>query len=118
MATPLAPPRTKVISCIYPKVRKTLELNGEVGWYVGPAMNHYRCVEMYFPRTRTTRNCDTVTFLPHAIPFPEVKFRDLLIQAASDIVTSLINPPLTTIPTLQAGDPVQNALLELATQLD
>ena len=88
-----------------------------MGWYVGPAMDHYRCVTVYFPKTRAPRVCDTVTFLPHVIPFPEVKLTDFLRQAASDIIDVLTNPPSTTVPSLQAGDPTRNALLEIATQL-
>ena len=37
-------------------------------------------------------------------------------QAADNIVTILTQPPTVT-PSLQAGDPVRNALLDIATQL-
>ena len=117
MATPLAPPGTKVIVHVDPSIRGTWELNGDQGWYVGPALNHYRCVTCYFPRTRTTRICETVTFIPHEIPFPEVKLTDHLRQAAEDIVTILTQPPATNVPSLRAGDPTRNALLDIATQL-
>ena len=116
-STPMAPPGTKIVAHIKPNNRGTWELNGEVGWYVGPSMQHYRCVRCYFPRTKTVRDCDTVTFFPTTIPFPQVKLDDHLKQAASDIITILTQPPSTTIPSLQAGDPVRNALLTLATQL-
>ena len=116
-ATPLAPPGTKIVSHKKPNDRGTWELNGEVGWYVGPSMHHYRCVKCYFPRTRATRDCDTVTFFPTTIPFPQIKLDDYLRQAATDIITILTQPPSTTTPSLQAGDPVRNALLTLATQL-
>ena len=117
-ATPMAPPCKKVVAHVKPGARRTWELNGEVGWYVGPSMNHYRCVSCYFPRTKTTRDCDTVTFFPHATPFPAVKLTDHLKQAAGDIVNILTAPPSTTTPSLAAGDPVRNALLTLATQLN
>ena len=116
-ATPLAPPGTKTVSHRKPNNRGTWELNGETGWYVGPSMQHYRCVKCYFPRTRTTRDCDTVTFFPTNIPFPQVKLDDFLRQAATDIITILTKPPSSTTPSLQSGDPVRNALLTLATQL-
>ena len=116
-STPMAPPGTKIVTHRKPNNRGTWELNGEVGWYVGPAMHHYRCVNCYFPRTKTERNCDTVTFFPAEIPFPRVKLQDFLVQAATDIITLLTSPPSTTTPSLQAGDPVRNALLTLATQL-
>ena len=75
VATPLAPPGTKIVAHIKSNQRRTCELNGEAVWYAGPSMNHYRCVECYFPRTKTTRDYDTVTFFPTTIPFPEVKLK-------------------------------------------
>ena len=117
-ATPMAPPGTRVVAHVHPTQRGTWELNGEIGWYVGPALNHYRCVTCYFPRTRATRVCETVTFLPHDIPFPQVTMADHLRQAASDIVTILTSPPSPTTPSLKAGDPIRNALLDIATQLN
>ena len=116
-ATPIAPPGTKIVAHISPDNRGSWELNGEVGWYIGPSLNHYRCVKCYFPRTRSTRDCDTVDFFPTTVPFPQVTVTDFLKQAASDISTILTQPPSTNIPTLKAGDPVRNALLDLSTQL-
>ena len=74
-------------------------------------MKHYCCITAYFPRTQTTRICDTVTFFPHDVPFPRVTLKDHLQQAAEDITNILTNTPPSTVPTLQAGDPVKNALL-------
>ena len=56
--------------------------------------------------------------LPTNIHFPEVKLEDHLRQDASGIITILTQPPSTTIPSLEAGDPVYNALVTLATQLN
>ena len=50
-ATPLLPPGTHVIAHHAPEDRATWDLNGEKGWYVGPSNDHYRCVEVYFPKT-------------------------------------------------------------------
>ena len=116
-ATPLAPTGTKVVAHVKPDARGSWELNGEPGWYVGPALQHYRCVTCYFPKSRSQRVCDTVTFIPTVLPFLQVTITDHLKQAATDIVTILTSPPSTTVPSLKAGDPTQNALLELATQL-
>ena len=116
-ATPMAPPGTKIVAHIKPNQRGAWELNGEFGWYVGPSLNHYRCVKYYFPRTRVERDCDTVTFFPTAVPFPEIKLKDFLVQVAGDIITILTQPSSTTTPSLAAGDPVRNALVTLTTQL-
>ena len=67
--------------------------------------------------TQKRRDCDTVTFFPKNVPFPEIKLEYFLRQAAEDIVTILTLLPSTTAPSLEAGDPFQNALLTLATQL-
>ena len=117
MSTPLAPPGTKVVAHIHPDKRGSWELNGEVGWYVGPSLNHYRCLQCYLPRTREVRHCDTVEFIPHQIPFPSVTLKEFLIQAASDIITILTQRKKPSIPSLEAGDPTRNALLQLAEQL-
>ena len=70
--TPIAPPGTKVVVHSKPDQCLTWYLSGEEGWYVGPSMNYYRCVQCYFPRTNQVRDCDTVTFIPHEYPFLEV----------------------------------------------
>jgi len=42
----------KVVAYIHPSKRGSWDLNDEVGWYVGPALKHYRCIECYFPKSR------------------------------------------------------------------
>ena len=116
-ATPLAPPGTKVIAHVDTTQQGTWDLNGEHGWYVGPALEHYRCITCYFPCTQSTRICDTVTFLPHRIPIPKITTHKYLQQAAEDIVHLLTHPPQTNAPSLQEGDPIWKALRELAAQL-
>ena len=66
----------------------------------------------------TTRICETVTFFPHKIPFPQVKLQDRLKHAVKDIVTILTQPPTNMVPSLKAGNPIQNALLDIAAQLN
>ena len=66
----MAPPSTKVVAHIHPSKKGSWELNGQVGWYVGPALQHYCYVDCYFPKTREIRYCDTVEFIPYSIPFP------------------------------------------------
>ena len=117
-ATPLAPPGTKVVAHISPDKRGTWELNGKIGWYVGPSLQHYRCVKCYFPRTREVRDCDTAEFFPHEIPFLRVTLNDHLKQAASDIISILSKPPPSTVPSLVAGESTNNAILEIAKLLN
>ena len=114
MATLLAPPGAKVAAHAHPEKRGSWELNGEAGWHAGPSMQHCRCVQCYFPRTREMRNCDTVEFFPHDMPFPKVSFKDHLHQAAIDLVSMLTHPPSSAVTSLQDGDSTRNALLQMA----
>ena len=110
---PMAPPGTKVLIHKHPSTRGSWELNSESGWYIGPSLNHYRCVQCYIPRTKAVVNSDTVEFFPHSISFPSVKLADFLAQAASDIISILSNSITTTVPSLQAGSATRNAILEI-----
>ena len=116
-STPLEPPGTTIVTHIKPKQQLTLELNGESGCYAGPPINHYRCVQCYFSRTKTVRDCDTVTFFPTTFPFPQVKLDNFSRQAAGDIISILTQIPSTTSPSLKVGDLVHNVILTLSNQL-
>lgn len=117
LSTPMASPGTRVIVHMHPEKRASWELNGQHGWYVVPALNHYRFVKVYIPRTKAIITSDAVEFFPHSVTFPQVKLHDYLKQAASDIVSILATPPSTTVPTLASGDETQNAILQLASIL-
>ena len=89
-------------------------MHGEQGWSIGPSLKHYRCVRWFFPKTRSKRDVNTITFFHKAIKFPEIHLDDFLKQAATDIITILTSPPSTTTPSLQAGDTTRNALPDIA----
>ena len=38
MSTPMEPPGTKIVAHIDLNIKGSWELNGEQGWYVGPAL--------------------------------------------------------------------------------
>ena len=116
--TPLVPPGTKVLAHKKPDDRASWAFNGEEGWSIGPAMQHYRCIKCYFPITKSERNVDTVTFFPKSIPFPKVSADDFLKQAATDIINILSHPPSTTTLSLQIGDETRNGLVKVAKALN
>ena len=62
-ATPMAPPGCPVV--VYNKQRPKLAAHGVRGYYIGPALKHYRCYETYVPTTRRTRVTDTIAWLPY-----------------------------------------------------
>jgi hypothetical protein len=114
--TPLAPPGTRVAVHLKPDQRASWAYHTEEGWYIGPSMEHYRCVKCYVPTTSRERNVDTLQFFPKKIPFPRITTEDYLKQAASDIVAILKNPP-SSIPYLAYGDTTNNAIVQIATLL-
>jgi hypothetical protein len=40
---PIAPPGTKILAHVIAESRTTFGQNGQVGWYIGPSPEHYRC---------------------------------------------------------------------------
>ena len=95
---PLAPPGAQVIAHEKATHRKSWDIHGKDGWYMGPAFEHYRCVRVFIPTTGQERICDTVKFIPGKIPIPKVSTTDYLLQAAKDIVTLLKQPQKLDLP--------------------
>ena len=108
-ATPMAPPGTKVIIHSKPNTRASWDPRGMVGFYTGPALQHYRCCTCFVLKTRAERVTDTLTFIPAKIPIPELDATAHLHQAVDDILTIIKNPH-NNLPFLQAGDPTHNAI--------
>lgn len=45
-STPIAPPGTKVAARVDPSICTSWGSHAEEGWYVGPSLHHYRCVDV------------------------------------------------------------------------
>ena len=111
---PLTPPGTKVFVHAKPHKRKTWAYHGQIGWYVGPAIHHYRCFRVYMPQTGREIVTDTVKFLPETIPFPTESFETKLSNAIDKILTllqSTKNPPI--LPTLQQTTDITKAFSQV-----
>ena len=52
--TPLAPLGSMIIAGDSASTRASWAPHGTKAWYIGPAMDHYRCVEVYNPKTNAT----------------------------------------------------------------
>ena len=68
--TPIAPLGTKVLVHEKPQNRASWDPHRVEGWYIGPALESYRCFKTYIPKTRAERITDTVAWLPHYLKFP------------------------------------------------
>jgi hypothetical protein len=61
---PMAPPGTIIIVHETPGRRRAWAPHGQDGWYIGPALEHYRCYTVYTTKTRSNRTVETVEFPP------------------------------------------------------
>jgi hypothetical protein len=89
---PMAPPGTKNIAHETPSRRRTWAPHGQDGWYIGPALEHYRCYTVYVMKTRGNRIVETVDFFPEKFTLPFPSSQDLATQAASDLTHALLHP--------------------------
>jgi hypothetical protein len=110
---PMAPPGTRIIAHETPGRRRTWAPHGQDGWYIGPALEHYRCYTVYITKTRSKRKVETVNFFPHKFTLPFPSSRKLATQAAADLTHALLNPQPAG-PFCQVGDEQAIALRILA----
>jgi hypothetical protein len=96
-----------------PQQRKTWDDNGVEGWYLGPAMTHYRCYRCYINATKGERNSDTVEFFPTQVSMPALSSQDKAIAAIQDLITLLRNPKPAS-PFLTYGPKAPAAIETLA----
>jgi hypothetical protein len=112
-ATPLAPPGKRVIIHGKPDKRGSWAPHGQNGWYVGPAMEHYRAHRIYCSATRHERICDTVEFTPQHCKVPGMSSADAAAISAADLAHALQQPAPTT-PFKQLGTDRMQAIRKLA----
>ena len=112
--TPLAPPGMKVLVHERATERGSYDTHVVPGWYIGPALHHYRCYRVWIPETNSERVTDNLTWVPHNIPVPTATQKDLIIASANDLTAALqmfvkspLIPPADTI--------TRKALLDLST---
>jgi hypothetical protein len=99
----MAPPGTRIIAHENPSRRRTWAPNGQDGWYIGPALEHYRCYTVYITKTRGDRIVETVDFSPDKFILPFSSSQDLATQAAADLTHALLHPQ-SAGPFCKVGD--------------
>jgi hypothetical protein len=67
MAHPLAPFGTKVCIYVSSGERRSWDYHGLPGFYLGPAVNHYRAFRVYVSATESQRVSETLDWFP--IPY-------------------------------------------------
>jgi hypothetical protein len=110
---PMAPPGTIIIAHETPNRRRTWAPHGQDGWYIGPALEHYRGYTIYITNTRRERVVETVEFPPTEVPLPVTSSKELATQAAKQLTHALLNRKPAG-PSCQINDKQTLALQRLA----
>jgi hypothetical protein len=110
---PMAPPGTRIIAHETPNRSRTWAPHGQDGWYIGPALEHYRCYTVYIIKTRGERVVETVDFVPETFKLPFPSAQDLATKAAAEITHALLHPQPSG-PFFKVGDEQTLALKHLA----
>jgi hypothetical protein len=110
---PMAPPGIRIIAHETPNRRRAWAPHGQDGWYIGPALEHYRCYTVYITKTRGERVVETGDLIPETftLPFPSAQY--LATQAAAELTHALLHPQPAG-PLCKVGDEQQVALKCLA----
>jgi hypothetical protein len=112
--SPMEPPGTRIIAHETPSRRRTWAPHGQYGWYIGPALERYRCYTVYVNKTRGEQIVETVEFFPEEFKLPFLSTQELATQAAKELTHALLHPQPAG-PFCQASDEQTLALKRLAT---
>ena len=66
-------------------VRATWDCHGQLGFYVGPALDSYRAYRCHFTATNRIRITNTVQFFPEDIPLPAIRLDDAIARTVSKL---------------------------------
>jgi hypothetical protein len=111
--TAFAPPGCKIIAHEKPVKRRNWPPHGQHGYYLGPAMHHYRCQNVYIPARASERVVDTLELFPHNCQMPQLSSTDRLLMEANDMSNAL-QKPHPEVPFTHVGDDTISALTALA----
>ncbi|GAX19836.1 hypothetical protein FisN_11Lu298 [Fistulifera solaris] len=113
---PLGPPGTFVLAHEKPGNRTTWSPHALEAWYIGPALESYRCYKVWIIDTRDTRICDTLEWFPQHVKMPASSSTDLIYSALQDILFALQNPSPAS-PLAPRMDSQTQALQDIVTLL-
>jgi hypothetical protein len=111
--TPLAPPGTHVLIHKKPANRDTWAPHAINGFYLGPALHHYRCHRVWCASTTSERIADTIEWFPTHVTMPTVSSANAATATACDLIQALRHPSPAS-PFAALSDTQHDALHKLA----
>ena len=115
-AHPIAPAGTKVIIHDKPTARGTWASHGVLGFYLGPAQQHYRCFSVWAVDAQSIRVTDTLAWLLDKPLLPNIGPHDIAIAAIKDLagaISTLAAAHPETAHLRQLNDPPHTMLADL-----
>ena len=91
----MAPPRTCVIVHDKPGNRTSWSHRGTPGWYIGPSLDLYICMQFCMHATCIVRITDVLKYIPKSFTFPKTPKEDYFQQSIGDIIEIMKDPPKT-----------------------
>ena len=87
--TPIAPLGTRALAFKDSNDRAAWQPHGVDCWYTGPALDHYRLLEFFDPRTGGTLTTGTFRLYPMHCRPPTISEGDRIVAAAADLLAAL-----------------------------
>jgi hypothetical protein len=91
LSPPMAPCGTLLVA--YDPGREKWDNRGRIGYYLGPALTHYRSYHCFIVDTNATRICDSVMFYPAPLVLPGASRFDQLLQLTERLATAAEKQP-------------------------
>ena len=115
--TPLAPAGMKVI--IHMKLGNSASWNyhGYMGWYIGPAPDHYRCFHCFIPSTGKEIVTDTLRLIPQKITFSHMSVEATIKKLMDKIIHLLQQKSVTNFVYTKHKDGILSSFKNVATIL-
>ena len=89
LSHPIAPPGTKVVVYESSDTRTSWSPHGMPGFYLGPALKHYRSIICYIPSTNGIRTTDQCDFFPSKFKFPGASTEEILLNSINKLQDSI-----------------------------
>jgi hypothetical protein len=100
LAHPIAPCGTLVV--VHDPQRATWDPYGQVGFYLGPSLDHYRSYRCLISATNSIRVSDSIILYPAPLVVPGTSRLDQLLSLTQQLTTCALYPTLDSDPTTKA----------------
>jgi hypothetical protein len=88
---PMSPPGRIIIAHETSNRRRIWVPHGQYGWYIGPALEHYRCYTVYIIKTWSERIVETIDSPPAEVAMSFQSSKDLVTQADKQLTHALLH---------------------------